>query len=190
MKTEKKILNLGCGNSDYGTHRIDIVKTKTTTEICDVNKEKLPYENNFFDEVYARNFWEHLPNPLNVLLEMKRVCKKGGKIKVITDNAEYMIFHISRAKGHLFKLRGHHGGRFDYSESKVSTNEDDFHYGIYTIEHMRNFIRISGLEEEKIWVDNFDEPSKLTRFILFLSGLIYPRKGRFKPKLKFIAKKI
>jgi len=31
-----RILNIGCGNQTYGTERIDIVKTKTTTKVCDV----------------------------------------------------------------------------------------------------------------------------------------------------------
>ena len=40
----------------------------------------LPWADNQFDRVYAMWFLEHLPNPLKVLQEAKRVLKPGGTI--------------------------------------------------------------------------------------------------------------
>lgn len=73
----KKILNVGCGNQVYGTERIDIVKTPATTRIHDLEK-RFPYPDNTFDEVYSQYVFEHMKNPYSLLLEMNRVCKKGG----------------------------------------------------------------------------------------------------------------
>lgn len=56
-----KILNLGCGNESYGTHRVDIHPTKTTTQVFDI-EEGLQFEDGFFDEIYERNLLEHLTN--------------------------------------------------------------------------------------------------------------------------------
>lgn len=184
-----KILNVGCGNSDYGTDRMDIVQTLTSNMVWDVNDIPWPYPDNYFDQVFMRNIFEHLPNPLKILQEAKRVLKKEGNVMIITDNAEYFIFHIGRGKKKFWSLGSPHGERVDYSESHASENDEDFHYGIYTIEHMRNFGNKAGLKEVRIWVDNFNEPSKLTNLIIFLGKYLYPRKDRFKPKLKAIFEK-
>lgn len=43
---------------------------------------KLPWQDNYFDHLYAIWFLEHLPHPLQVLQEAKRVLKPGGTITV------------------------------------------------------------------------------------------------------------
>lgn len=73
----KKILNVGCGDQRYGTHRIDMFKTKTTTEVGDLNK-KFPYKDNFFNEVYSNCVLEHLTDLENFVNECYRVLKVGG----------------------------------------------------------------------------------------------------------------
>ena len=40
---------------------------------CDVDTEKLPFPDNYFDEVYSKNLLEHLRNPGFALKEMIRV---------------------------------------------------------------------------------------------------------------------
>lgn len=34
----KRILNVGCGGDTYGTDRVDIYPSKTTTTVCDIEK--------------------------------------------------------------------------------------------------------------------------------------------------------
>lgn len=91
-KTKKtKILDLGCANSKlFGKERfldydfngevigLDYTKTEQTDVICDLNKEKLPFEDETFDIVYARHCLEHIENIFNVISEVHRVLKKGG----------------------------------------------------------------------------------------------------------------
>ena len=43
---------------------------------------KLPWQDSYFDRLYAIWFLEHLPNPLQVLREARRVLKPGGTITV------------------------------------------------------------------------------------------------------------
>lgn len=121
-----KVCNVGCGEDKYGTHRIDIKETKATTEVYDIELG-LPYKNNFFDEIYAKCVFEHMKNPHNLLLEMKRVCKAEGKIIIITDNAGFVGFHLP---GH------YHGG----------ANEVNLHYALYTEEHLKNHLQAAGLK--------------------------------------------
>lgn len=88
-----KKLNIGCGN-DYkkGWINLDFNKNVKADVYCNLEK-KLPFEDNSFDEVYSRCVLEHMKNPFNLILEMKRVCKKGGKIIIITDNAFWIQRH-------------------------------------------------------------------------------------------------
>ena len=38
-----RTLNLGCGDTDYGTDRVDLYITKTTTLVCNL-EDHLPFE--------------------------------------------------------------------------------------------------------------------------------------------------
>jgi len=137
-----KSLNVGCGEDVRCSDRIDIVKTKTTTKVYDIEKG-LPYEDNTFDEILCQYVYEHMKNPHALLVEMKRVLKEKGKIGVITDNAGYLLNHV--------KFRTYHG---DYLENGRT---DDKHYFLYTPEHLRNHFQTAGLSIEgygyKFWDD-------------------------------------
>jgi ubiquinone/menaquinone biosynthesis C-methylase UbiE len=51
----------------------------------------LPWQDNYFDHLYAIWFLEHLPNPLQVLQEAKRVLKPGGTITVTETDYRTML---------------------------------------------------------------------------------------------------
>ncbi|MEM2955026.1 MAG: class I SAM-dependent methyltransferase, partial [Candidatus Nanoarchaeia archaeon] len=95
---KKMILNVGCGDETYGTHFVDLYPSRPEVIKCDLGKEKLPFPDNFFDEVYSKNVLEHLKNPGFALEEMKRVLKKGGELVLITDNAGYLFHHIDLSR--------------------------------------------------------------------------------------------
>jgi ubiquinone/menaquinone biosynthesis C-methylase UbiE len=60
----------------------------------DFDKDKLPYEDNFFDIIYSKSLMEHLSNPENFLREAYRVLKPGGKIICMIPDweANYKIY--------------------------------------------------------------------------------------------------
>ena len=124
---KRKILNVGCGNEKYGTHFVDLYPTRSEVIKCNVDTEKLPFPSNFFDEVYTKNLFEHLTNPGFALSEMVRVLKKGGKIILITDNANYWYWSLQN--------KAHSGG---YKNEHINFPEDR-HYTLFTPEHLRNF---------------------------------------------------
>ncbi len=65
-------------------------------EVINIEKEKFPYKNNFFDMVLCNEVIEHLPqSPLMPLSEMFRVLKKGGYCMVTTPS---ITRSINRAK--------------------------------------------------------------------------------------------
>jgi len=123
----KRILNIGCGNESYGTDRIDFVKTNTTTKVCNFEKGKLPYPSNYFDEIYCKSVIEHIKNLGNLIDEIHRVLKSGGKIWIRTDYAGYIAWHISKKHEHNFILNNAYGHK----------SMEDAHYHLFVESHLR-----------------------------------------------------
>ncbi|NJK84931.1 MAG: class I SAM-dependent methyltransferase [Bacteroidales bacterium] len=65
--------------------------------------QALPFSENCCDKIYCRYVLEHVPNPLHVLLEAKRVLKQTGEL-FIQENAILLIEFYPRCP--LFKNYG------------------------------------------------------------------------------------
>lgn len=117
---QSKILDIGCfgfvqyentnirKSYDFIHYGIDYMVPKDipkdfTFYKCDVDREKIPFEDNFFDIVVASHVIEHLHNPLNMISEALRVCKPNGLI-YIEAPSERTIF----LPGMSFKHEGMH----------------------------------------------------------------------------------
>lgn len=133
----KKILNVGCGNDTYGTHFVDMYPSRKEVIKCNVDEEKLPFPDNYFDEVYSNNLLEHLQNVGFVLKEMVRVLKKREQLVIITDNASYYLYHIWKPySAHYYNYKQH--------------GSKDKHYALFTTTHLENFMKSLGLKIEKM----------------------------------------
>lgn len=141
MEKIKRVLNIGCGNSLYGTDFVDLYPMRKEVKKCDVDSQKLPYEDNSFDEVYSSFIFEHLTNPNFALKEMFRILKKGGKVVIHTNNAGYIWFHNKKSK-----IKTHYGG---YEKLEKHSGNDDKHYGLYTFHHLENHLRKVGFKNVK-----------------------------------------
>lgn len=161
--SKPRILNVGCGNDMFGTDRIDIVKT-TTTKVCNI-EYGLPFPDETFDLVYCSYVWEHMKNPHNLLEEMKRVCKRKGKVQIITDNASYIYTHMEW----LGRLHG------NYSDSAVHPNKpnsEDRHYALYTLEHLDNFFESVGIRTLHKRLFLWENISKKSKFVHFITRVL------------------
>ncbi|MCS7106392.1 MAG: class I SAM-dependent methyltransferase [Candidatus Aenigmarchaeota archaeon] len=167
---KKRILNVGCGNETYGTHFVDLYPTRKEVKKCNVDSEKLPFKNEFFDEVYSAFLLEHLKNPGFALKEMVRVLKKGGKLIIKTDNAGFWLYHLCLP----FKVCKQHYGGYE------SKGTEDKHYHLFTPEHLKNYVESLGLKVINIkYFENHHR--KLSRKIygkiyLLISWLLYSTK--------------
>jgi len=82
-----KKLNLGCGRLTFPDFmNLDIMpfndgKNDLVHIVIDIEKERLPYEDNSIEEIKADNVFEHLGNGfIFALNECHRVLKKDGKL--------------------------------------------------------------------------------------------------------------
>jgi predicted SAM-dependent methyltransferase len=80
---EPLILNLGSGKRPMA----DAINMDCNPENPDVSivgniEERLPFDDNTFDVVYAQHILEHVHNLPYVLSEVHRVCRNGGRVKI------------------------------------------------------------------------------------------------------------
>jgi SAM-dependent methyltransferase len=103
MKKGMRILEPGCGCGDhlrlfkdfgleaYGldlSPESPLLARDLDISICNVEKEKLPYPDNYFDVVYSKSFLEHLQNPGEFIKEAYRVLKPNGLLLSMTPDWE------------------------------------------------------------------------------------------------------
>ena len=107
----KKILEIGCGKGKTINDFINKKNDCYATDISDysfrflnkrikffknnIDEEKLPFVDNYFDVIYSKSVIEHLNNIENFFFECKRVLKKNGILIVYTPDWEtqYINFY-------------------------------------------------------------------------------------------------
>ncbi len=168
----RRTLNVGCGNSTYGTDFVDLYPSRPEIKKCNISKEKLPYKANTFDKVYSSFVFEHLANPEFVLKEMVRVLKKGGEIEIHTNNAGWWAYHNFKSK-----VKTHYGGYEEKGRSGGGTGKgsEDRHYALYTWHHLKNHFENVGLKNIKT---KLYHRAKLGLHIRFVDWVL--RRSRFK----------
>lgn len=141
-----KILNLGCGNSTYGTDFVDLYPMRRDVVQCDISREKLPYKDGTFDVVFSSFVFEHLVCPQFTLKEMYRVLKKGGRVEIHTNNAGWLFYHNTKSK-----VKTHYGGyeRAGKDKTHAVGGHEDRHYALYTFHHMANHLEEVGFTKIK-----------------------------------------
>jgi len=130
-------LNIGCGFSEDGTHFIDLYPRREEVKKYNADTDKIPFEDNFFDEVIAEFIFEHLKDRKLFLTEVQRVLKVGGKFTMITDNAGFLPYHNCKSK-----IKTHYGGYDYYGKG----GDADSHYSLFTFDHIRRFLEEEGFE--------------------------------------------
>jgi len=82
------ILDIGCGDKyiKFGFEESGWIYEGIDFDTCNIERDRLPFEDNRFDLVCSLAVIEHLADPSMFLKEAKRVCKIGGIIILSTPN--------------------------------------------------------------------------------------------------------
>ncbi len=81
--------NLDLTGIDFSPKMVEITNTKLrkhprpNTEIFQMDAEDMDFKNNTFDTVVTSCVFCSVPNAVQGLREIKRVCKKGGKVLML-----------------------------------------------------------------------------------------------------------
>ena len=77
--SEKVRLHLGCGNNPkLGWINHDLVALPRVDVVHDLNDRPWPWADNEFDEVWAKDVLEHLPDTIQTMEELYRITKPGA----------------------------------------------------------------------------------------------------------------
>jgi len=82
-----KKLNFGSGSAiKKGWDNVDVQEGKELTQSFDFNEFPYPIKDNTYDYVYLNNVLEHLFECDKVIMELRRITKPNGIIKIIVPH--------------------------------------------------------------------------------------------------------
>lgn len=146
----KKILDAGAGESQYKIYcehldyiAQDFAMYDGVGDSKGIQKEKrdysnldivsditsIPIENDYFDAVMCVEVFEHLPNPIEALLELNRVLKPGGKLILTAPFASlthYSPYHYATGFNKYFYE--HHLKNIDHESIRIEANGNYFEF--------------------------------------------------------------
>jgi SAM-dependent methyltransferase len=131
----------GMGHHVYGIASSHEPIHTPKIKVCNIEVDKFPFKDNFFDLVIFTEVLEHLPQaPAHALKQMHRVTKKGGYMLVTTPN-------IARS---INRLKLIFGKSITYPLSQVTENEGKGsiiyhrHNREYTLSELKTLAVFSG----------------------------------------------
>jgi ubiquinone/menaquinone biosynthesis C-methylase UbiE len=96
------VLDIGCGNGDFlieakaagwwvvgqefDSFSAEIAKSRTGAEVRVGGLHQVAFDANSFDAITMSNVFEHVPNPIETLEEIKRILKPSGVLVSISPN--------------------------------------------------------------------------------------------------------
>lgn len=99
----RKALDLGCGDG-YWSRRLQKANwVVTSADGYDMRlpkaqqlnfEEKLPFPDNEFDLIWCSEVIEHIHNVEQLITEMRRITKSGGRIITTTPNSSFWLYRV------------------------------------------------------------------------------------------------
>lgn len=146
--------------TDQGRLRIDYF---------DFDREPSPYDDSSFDCVVCSEVLEHLAlDPMNMMSEVNRVLKTGGRLILSTPNV------ASSAALHRILIGGNPYVYAPYYKSAGSNR----HNREYTCFEVRRLLRASGFEVEKLYTFDLTKPPLSRRMLAYWCSLPWQIKRR------------
>jgi len=114
----KETLDLGCGPRLLGSKaNVDLCiysNSKTSGSFVIASGEYLPFKDESFDAVTSIEVIEHVHNPTLLLVEIKRVLRKGGVLYMTTPNAAHLSITLRYLIGHRLTIHCDHRNSWNW----------------------------------------------------------------------------
>lgn len=165
LNTFEHILDLGGGINNIGikTLCVDIVQTGHTDILQDLN-ETIQLPDEFTSYIISSNLIEHLRQPLDFLLDVKRVLREEGKFILITPNGLGL-------QEMLTALTGKYAGIEHYCKDEGLLH----HIYVWNKYNMDLLLEEAGFKIEHFEYTNFYwGRNKLFKFIAWLCPIFRP----------------
>lgn len=103
-------LDIGCGNKKVpGAVGLDVLGATDADVVCDLNRLPWPFGDDIFEEVFASNIMEHLPNTVATMEEIHRISRSGALVHIRTPHFAALESWEDPTHVHHFALES-----FDY----------------------------------------------------------------------------
>lgn len=151
-----KFLDIGCGSGDYlhvmqakGWNVQGVEPSRFGAEearragfdIFNGTLDEAELADNTFDYVRSNHSFEHVPNPVEVLNEIYRILKPGGKVYIGIPNIDSLPYRIF---GRYWWYLGVPVHTYTYTPSTISTLMNRCGFTIENIYYNSNFMSLLG----------------------------------------------
>ena len=124
-----------------------------TVELFDVERDRFPYDDSYFETVLACELIEHvLSDPMHLLLECRRILEEGGRLLISTPNVASLT-SVARA------LHGYDNPQiyYHYTRPIPGVAPDIPHVREYTAFELQGAVQAAGFEIETIFTEPIAE---------------------------------
>lgn len=199
-----RILDIGCGDGSFSVKLSEFADEVYGVDIAeeaverardknikvykvDIDTEKLPFIDNYFDAIYCGEVLEHLYDPDHLLTEMHRVLNPNGIGVITTPNLSWWLNRIILLLGfqpYLTEV----SLKYNVGKFKANIHEVAGHIRSFTNKALRELLELNNFEVVKMLNSNVANvlpfPINLFEFLSLIPSLAHSNIFIIKPKKK------